>query len=207
MIKRNFCFSRIQLIERAESLAATCKRDLSDLRPYGFDQNLLDDLISYTSKFSNFTADKTNLDNITLSNQKRKQIRKQIIGAVRLIQLRLETVAGNQNDFYLLLKNLKLHNVDDDVFFNELRKVQGSGVQICQTGVSASLTGTLNRNINDYRVMTENFNKYSTLRKETSLQRTAMANALMEKMVLISKIGKLCWRYSDSLKYNDYVLY
>ena len=74
-------------------------------------------------------------------------------------------------------------------------------------GVSASLTGTLNGLINDFKKQLESLAKLNADRKNDSESRISLANNIISLMGRICKMGKLLWKDTDEAKYKDYVLY
>ncbi|MCQ2974728.1 MAG: hypothetical protein MJ211_07950 [Bacteroidales bacterium] len=206
-MKRNFCFSQQQLINRALRLSASCDRDFQKLSEFGFTDEMFKNLTELTSKFMNFCSDKINLHNITSFNENRKKLRKDIIKQIRLIQLKLEILNCQNSDIYSTLRKLKVYNVSDSKFLEEIKKVQGSSVILCSLGVSATQTGTLNSLIIEYKKSCETCISFNNSRKADSEERINIANDLLKSMSTICKMGKLVWKDVDDNKYNDYILY
>ena len=107
----------------------------------------------------------------------------------------------------LLLKKLKVHNVTEEIFLREIRKVQGYSVKLCSLGISAATTSALSQQIIDYKNQLETFHRISDARKISSEQRITLANELTLLMSQICRIGKLLFKGIDDIKYKDYVLY
>lgn len=206
-MKRNFCFSQQQLINRALKLSAACERDLSRLTNIGFTPDMLKNLTEMNAEFMRMNPDRGFLKEIAALTDRRKAIKKEIVKQIRIIQLRLEILGCQQTDIYNLLKNIKVHNVSDEVFLSGMRQIQSCGVKLCSMGVSASLTGTLNGLINDFKKQLESLAKLNTDRKNDSESRISLANNIISLMGRICKMGKLLWKDTDEAKYKDYVLY
>ncbi|MBO7142978.1 MAG: hypothetical protein J6V76_07710 [Bacteroidales bacterium] len=206
-MKRNFCFSQQQLINRALKLSAACERDLSRLTNIGFTPDMLKNLTEMNAEFMRMNPDRGFLKEIATLTDRRKAIKKEIVKQIRIIQLRLEILGCQQSDIYNLLKNIKVHNVSDEVFLSGMRQIQSCGVKLCSMGVSASLTGTLNGLINDFKKQLESLAKLNADRKNDSESRISLANNIISLMGRICKMGKLLWKDTDEAKYKDYVLY
>ncbi len=206
-MKRNFCFSQQQLINRALKLSAACERDLSRLTGIGFTSDMLKNLTEMNADFMRMNPDRGILKEIAALTDKRKTIKKEIIKQIRIIQLRLEILGKQQTDIYHLLKNIKVHNVTDAVFLDGMRQIQSFSINLCSMGVSATLTGTLNGLINDFKTQVELLQKLNSERKIDSESRISLANNIITLMGRICKMGKLLWKDVDESKYKDYVMY
>jgi|GEM_PF-3047868 len=206
-MRRKFCFTQQQLINRADALTNTCKRDIELLIKKGFTDNYLVKLSELTDSFKSFSTDSSNLQDISKMNLSCKELKKEIIRQIRVIQWQLENKGMEGSEYFKLLKKLKVHNVTEEIFLREIRKVQGYSVKLCSLGISASTTSVLSQQIIDYKIQLDNYHQVSNLRKTSSEQRIALANELTLLMSQICRIGKLLFKGVDDEKYKDYVLY
>ena len=104
-----------------------------------------------------------------------------------------------------MLKNLKVHNVSNTAFTSEIRKIQALSPNFYRLGVPASITGSLNGMIADYKKTLDNYESQTLSRKSKSDERISIANSLTELVSEICKIGKLVFK--DTEKYKDYLMY
>ncbi len=206
-MRRKFCFTQQQLIDRALNLYETCKRDMVLLQKKGFSDENLNRMSELTKKFEAFNSDSSNLQNISKMNTYCKNLKKEIVRQIRVIQWQLESKGLAGNEYFVLLKNLKVHNVSEEIFLMEIRKVQGYSVKLCSLGISASMTGALSQQIIDYKTNLDNFHKVIDSRKTASEHRISLANELTLLMSQICKIGKLLFKGVDDTKYKDSILY
>jgi hypothetical protein len=205
-MRRNFGFSQKRLKEKAVQLIAVCKRDFFVLASEGhFEENTLRELEKLTAEFSSASTDRDNLREINALNLRVKEIKRRIIKTIRIIQCRLEADGHKDNEYFKMLKTLKVHNTDSEVFISGIRRIQALSPNFYSLGVPASLTGSLNGMISEYKKTLDSFNNAVRSRKKKSENRIAVANRLTNLISQICRIGKIVFK--DTEKYKEYMMY
>ncbi|MBQ5539097.1 MAG: hypothetical protein IIU03_02535, partial [Bacteroidales bacterium] len=171
-MQRKFGYSQKKLSDKAEQLSAVCKRDLKSLKSQGFfKEEFIEDLETLLKKFRTFTPDSKNLKEINTLNLRCKEIKKQIIKTIRIIQCKLQSLGQEESEYYKMLKNLKVHNVSNTAFTSEIRKIQALSPNFYRLGIPASITGSLNGMIADYKKTLDNYESQTLSRKSKSDER------------------------------------
>lgn len=205
-MQRKFGYSQKKLSDKAEELLTVCKRDLKSLKSQGFfKEDFIEDLETLLKKFRSFTPDSKNLQEINSLNLRCKEVKKQIIKTIRIIQCKLQRLGQEESEYYKMLKTLKVHNVSNAEFTSEIRKIQALSPNFYRLGIPASITGSLNGMIADYKKTLDNYESQTLSRKSKSDERISIANNLTEIVSEICKIGKLVFK--DTEKYKDYLMY
>ncbi|MBQ3657490.1 MAG: hypothetical protein II956_11685 [Bacteroidales bacterium] len=205
-MQRAFGYSQKKLTEKAEILLTVCKRDLKSLTSQGFlNGDTLYEMEKLLTKFKDYTPDRENLKEINNLNLRCKELKKQIIKTIRIIQCRLSALGHNEDEYFKMLKNLKVHNVSNTTFTDEIRKIQALSPNFYRLGIPASITGGLNGFISEYKKTLSLYNSQTATRKDKSNERISIANNLTEIVSEICKIGKLMFKGTE--KYKDYLMY
>lgn len=211
MKKIAFNFSIGELCQRSDNLQHSYTRDETAFMKYGYDTSANQKLGDNTSKLKLIPSDDFFMGQQTLATDAKNQAKEALITNIYDLKSRVKLVYGLSSVEYNLFKFNKLNSLADSELipysYHVVRTAEPRLSELAKRMVTQESLDTLmaNRETLDTKIDTQA--AAISERREKSIERISLSNAIYEQVKELSEVGKLIWNKVNDAFYTDYVIY
>ena len=210
-MNRNYNMSDAELCLFTSNLCFTLTKDISELEPFGMNEQKIAELKALGDEFEVYFADVVSLAYIFKETDNKNKLRSSLIETIRSMNLRAEMKWGKKSTNYKRLSASNLNALSDNLLLIKARVVHSFMTEFLteleEFGLSQALLDDLNNLNLQYENALKSIADARKTREDKTLERIRKGNEIYKLVAMYCEIGKKIFAHTDSARYKNYLLY